>query len=286
MRELRGKVAVVTGAASGIGRALCELLAEKGCLLALVDVNASGLEETARSLRERGGLAQTFLADVSDRERMRRLPDEVVEAFGAVHILVNNAGVSVGATFAEHSMEDLDWILGINLGGVLHGCKFFLPHLERQDEAHIVNLSSMFGFLGFAGQSSYCITKAGVRALSEALWTELADTPVRVTSVHPGGIRTNIIRTARIADEEGRLKGIEQLERWGHSPEKTARKIVRAIERNRPRVLIGAEASLLEWAKRAFPVGIHKLLTAIYLRSPSTERARRRALERRGAAGG
>jgi len=285
MRELRGKVAVVTGAASGIGRALCELLAEKGCALALVDMNASGLEETARDIRKRGGQAHTFLADVADRERMRRLPDEVVEVFGAVHILVNNAGVSVGATFAEHSMEDLDWILGINLGGVLHGCKFFLPHLAQQDEAHIVNLSSMFAFFGLAGQSSYCITKAGIRALSEALWTELADTSVRVTLVHPGAIRTNIIRAARIADEEGRLTGIEQLERWGHSPEKAARKIVRAIERNRPRVLIGPEATLIDWAKRLFPVGTHRLLTAFYLRNPSTERARQRMSKRGGPAG-
>jgi short-subunit dehydrogenase len=283
MRELRDKVAVVTGAASGIGRALSERLAEKGCALALVDVDAAGLEGTARKIRDRGGRSQIFLADVSDRERMRRLPEEVLEAFGAVHILVNNAGVNVGATFAEHSMEDLDWILGINLGGVLHGCKFFLPHLERQDAAHIVNVSSMFGFLGFAGQSSYCISKAGVRALSEALWTELADSPVRVTSVHPGGIQTNMIRAARIFDEEGRRQGIQALERWGHSPQKAARKIVRAIERNRSRVLIGPEAMLLEWAKRLFPVGIHKLLTAIYLRSSAAERARRRVSEGRGS---
>ncbi len=276
MKDLRGRTAVVTGAAGGIGRAVAELLASKGANVALVDVDAEGLERAAQAIRESGGRAETFIADVADRERMRALPEEVVAEFGGVHVLVNNAGVSVGAVFAEQSMEDIDWIFGINLGGVVHGCKFFLPHLASQPEAHIVNVSSMFAFLGLAGQSTYCATKAAVRALSEALWTELSDTSVRVTSVHPGAIRTNIIRAARIADEDGRQKGIEQIERFGHSPEKAARKIVRAIERDRRRVLIGPEATVLDWAKRAFPVGLHSLLTALYRRNPSTERARGR----------
>ena len=274
MKEVRDRVAVVTGSAGGIGRAVAELLSAKGAHLALVDVDVDGLGEVAQGIRDRGGRAATFVVDVSDRDRMGKLPDEVVAEFGAVHILVNNAGVSVGATFAEQSMDDIDWILGINLGGVLYGCKFFLPYLEREPEAHIVNVSSMFGFLGLAGQSTYCVTKAGVRALSEALWTELADTSVRVTSVHPGAIRTNIIRDARIADEDGRREGIELIERWGHSPESCAKKIVRAIERDRRRVRFGPEAVVLDFVKRLFPVGIHRLLTAVHLRSASTERAR------------
>jgi NAD(P)-dependent dehydrogenase (short-subunit alcohol dehydrogenase family) len=279
MRELEGRVAVVTGAASGIGRALSEQLAGKGCVLALVDINEPELRETARRISAGGGRAEVFIADVSDRACMASLPGRVVEALGAVHILVNNAGVTVGAVFAEQPLEDFDWIININLWGVIHGCKFFLPYLEREEEAHIVNVSSMFGFLGFAGQASYCVTKAGIKVLSEALWTELADTGIGVTSVHPGGIRTNVIRAARIADEEGRQKGIEQIERFGHSPEKAARKIIRAIEMNKRRVLIGPEAYFLDWAKRLLPVGIHRILTMIYLRSPSTARAKQR-LER------
>jgi short-subunit dehydrogenase len=273
MRRLEGRVAVVTGAASGIGRALCEQLAAKGCALALVDINEAELHETLRRVREAGARAEIFVADVADRERMRRLPDEVVERLGDVQLVVNNAGVSVGATFAEQSLEDIDWIFGINLWGVVHGCKFFLPHLERQPEAHIVNISSMFGFLGLPGQASYCATKAGVKAFSEALWTELATTNVSLTCVHPGGINTNIIRDARIADAEGQQKGHEAVQRWGHSAESAARKIVRAIERNQKRVLIGPEAYLIDWLKRLLPVSTHRLLTAIYLRSASTGRA-------------
>ncbi|UCE86453.1 MAG: SDR family NAD(P)-dependent oxidoreductase [Deltaproteobacteria bacterium] len=276
MRRLEGRVAVVTGAASGIGRALSEALAAKGCALALVDVAEAGLAETSRRIAAAGGRSLTFVADVADRARMQRLPDEVVARCGAVHILVNNAGVTVGATFAEQSLDDFDWIVGVNLWGVVHGCRFFLPHLAREDEAHIVNVSSMFGFLGFPGQASYCLTKAGVKALSEALWTELAHTGIGVTCVHPGGIATNMIRAARIADAAAKDKGAEQIARFGHSPEKAARKIVRAIEANRPRVRIGPEAYVLDWIKRLFPVGTHRLVTALYRRSAAAARARER----------
>ena len=276
MRDLEGRIAVVTGAASGIGRALGEELARKRCTLALVDVQEAELRETARRVESLGARAACFVADVSDRARMEALPGEVVDRFGAVHVLINNAGVTVGATFAEQSFDDLDWIIGINLWGVIYGCKFFLPHLARQDEAHIVNVSSMFGFLGFPGQSSYSVTKAGVRALTEALWTELADTNVGVTCVHPGSIRTNVIRSARIIDHEGQRRAIEMVDRYGKSAEATARKIVRAIETRRPRVLVGVDAHLLEWAKRLLPVRVHALMGAAYWRSASGGRARER----------
>jgi hypothetical protein len=271
---------VVTGAASGIGRAVCEELARHGCRLALVDIDTKGLAETEALVTRAGAETASFVADVSDRTRMEQLPAEVHAAFGAIHILVNNAGVSVGATFSEQSLEDFEWILGINLRGVVYGCKFFIPYLEREDEAHIVNVSSMFAFLGLPGQSTYSITKAGVYALSEALWTELAHTRIGVTSVHPGGIRTNIIRSARITDAEGQAKGIELIDRYGHSAEKAARKIVQAIRSGRKRLLIGPEAYVLGWVKRLLPVTTHRVLTAIYLRSPAT----RRSWEREAAA--
>ena len=274
--NLNSRVAVVTGAGSGIGRAVSLLLARRGCRLALVDISEASLEETASLVRAAGGEAQCFIADVAERARMQQLVTEVVDAYGAVHVLVNNAGVSVGATFAEQSIDDLDWIIGINLWGVIHGCKFFLPVLAQQDEAHIVNISSMFGFLGLPGQASYCVTKAGVKALSEALWTELSDTGINVTSVHPGGIATNIISSARITDTEGKQQGVDMIARYGHSPEKAAAKIVTAIEKNRKRVLIGPEAYLTDWIKRALPVTTHRILTFFHLRSESTARARER----------
>ena len=271
MQRLEGRVAVVTGAASGIGRAVSERLAEKGCTLALVDVNEAGLRETAESISSRGQRAEVFVTDVSDRARMEQLPGEVLDAFGAAHILVNNAGVSVGATFAEQSFEDLDWIVGINLWGVIHGCKFFLPVLTRQDEAHIVNVSSMFGFLGLPGQASYCVTKAGVRALSEALWTELDGTPVRLTCVHPGGIRSEVIRSARGMNPEDKARAVELQERFGMPAQRAAAKIIRAIERDRRRVLIGVDAHIGVFLKRLLPVGLQRLLTLAF-RLGSTRR--------------
>lgn len=274
--KLKERVAVVTGAGSGIGRAVARLLADRGCRLALVDINPESLAETADLVEKCGSDVHCFTADVADRARMTALVDEVVGVYGAVHVLVNNAGVSVGATFEEQTLEDFDWIVGINLWGVIHGCKLFLPVLTAQDEAHIVNVSSMFGFLGLPGQASYCVTKAGVKALSEALWTELSGTGVNVTSVHPGGIATNIIREGRIADEEGRQQGIDWVDRYGHTAEMAAEKIVAAIEKNRKRVLIGPESYFADWIKRMLPVSTHRILTFFHLRSASTERAKAR----------
>jgi NAD(P)-dependent dehydrogenase (short-subunit alcohol dehydrogenase family) len=150
-------------------------------------------------VRAFGRKASVHVADVASRARMAELPEEVLREHGRVSLLVNNAGVSVGGTFEEQSLEDLDWIVGINFWGVVHGCQFFLPHLRRETEAHIVNLSSMFGIVGVPTQSSYCATKFAVRGLSEALWVELRDAGIGVTSVHPGGIRTNIVRTSTSA---------------------------------------------------------------------------------------
>ena len=198
--------------------------------------------------------------DVADRTRMAALPAKVVEAHGAVHVVVNNAGVATLASVEDHSLDDYDWLLGINFYGVLHGCQFFLPHLRAQDWGHIVNVSSMFGFLGLPRQSAYCASKAAVRALSEALWAELAGTNVGVTSVHPGGIRTSIVRSAR-ADDEGEREATQAMfDRYARPPEVVARRIVRAIERGQWRIRIGVEAVLADWMKRAFPVATHRLV--------------------------
>ncbi len=259
MKKLAGRVAVITGGASGIGLATASLLAERGCRLALVDVNAEALGKAAEGLARSGATVSTHAVDVAGADQMAALPAAVVAEHGAVHILVNNAGVSVGATFEEHSLEDLQWIVGINLWGVIHGCKFFLPELKKQDEAHIVNLSSMFGFLGVPGQSSYCATKFAVRGLSEALWVELRDTSVGVTSIHPGGVDTNIAKTMRGEDPDLRAASVDALAR-SRGPEAVAKKIVRAIERDRLRAIVGIEAFVSEWLKRWMPVRTQYLL--------------------------
>jgi short-subunit dehydrogenase len=263
VRDFRDRVAVVTGAASGIGRALAGALARRGAHLALVDVNEAGLGEVAGEVRALGRSASVHVADVASRPRMAALPDEVLREHGRVSLLVNNAGVSVGGSFEEQSLEDLDWIVGINFWGVVHGCKFFLPHLRREAEAHIVNLSSMFGIVGVPTQSSYCATKFAVRGLSEALWAELREARIGVTSVHPGGIRTNIVRTARAMDPETRRHTVELFERFAMSPERAAERIVRGVERNKLRVLICRETYLADWLRRLAPTASQRLMAAV-----------------------
>jgi len=192
---------------------------------------------------------------------MQSLPDEVVAEHGCVDVLINNAGVSVGAMFADHSIDDAEWLLRINLMGVIYGCKFFLPELLKAERAHIVNLSSMFGIFAIPGQAIYSTSKAGVRAFSEALWSELDGTSVRLTCVHPGGIRTNVIRSARGMDPADRARAVELLERFAMPAERAAAKIIRGIERDRRRILIGVDAHLGVFLKRLFPVGFQRLMT-------------------------
>ena len=263
VRNLQGRVAVVTGAASGIGRAVAVELAGRGCALALVDVNERGLAETADRVRALGRKVSLHVADVADRARMERLPAEVMAEHGHVHVVVNNAGVSVSGELADQSLDDFHWIVGINFWGVVYGCKLFLPHLLREDEGHIVNISSLFGLVGVPTQVSYNATKYAVRGISEALISELWGTNVRVTCVHPGGIRTNIVRAGRAStpkDVEDNKNTADAFERFAMPPEKAARKIVRAIERNQARVRIGVETYLGDWAKRLFPVATQKLV--------------------------
>lgn len=279
MKDWSGKVVVVTGAASGIGQALARAFHERGASLALVDVDAAGLESVESAISNSCGLGagpgvgpgdgpgsrvSVHEADVSDRARMQALPMEVIAQHGAVDVLINNAGVSVGAMFADHSIEDAEWLLGINLYGVIYGSKFFLPHLLERPEAHIVNLSSMFGIFAMPGQALYSTSKAGVRALTEALWTELDGTSVRLTAVHPGGIKSNLIRASRMLDDDAKSRAAELQDRFAMPVERAAEKIIRAVERDKRRVLVGVDAKLGDVLKRIFPVGLQRLLTLIF----------------------
>jgi len=253
MKNLKDRVAVVTGAASGIGRATAVALAREGCDLAICDVNEAGLAETATEIQALGRRVCTHRVDVSDKARMQRYAEEVFTEYGHVHVLVNNAGVTVAAPFEEHSLEDWEWIVGINFWGVVYGCKFFLPYLKQADEAHIVNLSSIFGIVGVPTQASYCATKFAVRGLSEALWAELKQHNIGVTSVHPGGVRTNIAKSARAEQEELKTSAIDVIERFSVPPEHCAKVIVKAIKKNKMRQLVTRESVLLDTAKRLSP---------------------------------
>jgi len=263
MRTLRDRVAVVTGAASGIGRATAVALARQGCHLALVDVNESGLAEVREDVERLGRRATTHVADVAQREAVRNLVGDVEREHSAVHILVNNAGVSVAASFEQHSLEDFEWLMGINFWGVIYGCKFFLPLLRRAPEGHIVNISSVFGLVGVPLNSSYCASKFAVRGFSESLRAELTGSSIGVTSVHPGGVKTNIVKASRFAEPED-MQGLQErvtraFERM-LPPERAAESIVRGVRRNSPRVLITREAHLIDAAKRAFPAWASELV--------------------------
>lgn len=280
IRDLRGKVAVVTGAANGIGRALAVGLGAKGCRLALVDVDGDRLAQLAAELRGTGhdATVSTHLADVGDRERMRALADEVAAAHGAVHLLVNNAGVSYEAAFPQTRLEEWDRIVGVNLWGVVHGCHFFMRHLAKAERAHIVNVSSLLGIVAMPGQSAYSATKFAVRGLSEALWEELRPTSVGLTVVHPGAVATGILRRSGGDDPEL----IRRLDRWyeRHAvpADRVSARIIRAIERGTPRVLIAPETTLADLVKRLMPVRGNRLIGDIAIRTLGVEDMRARRL--------
>ena len=258
MKKLMNRVAVVTGAGSGIGRAICLDLAGQGVDIAAVDVEQSGLDTLQQAVESLGRKATTYRLDVADRAQMEALPERVLAEHEAVHILVNNAGVSVNLTFQQQTVEDLEWITGINYWGVIYGCKFFLPHLLTADEAHIVNMSSSAGFTGMKYQSSYSATKFAVAGFSESLYVELANTRVGVTCVHPGAVATDILDSARMG-EDRRAKMLKTF-KYATPPEHAARAIRKAIRSGRFKRVVCVDSHLLYFFKRLAPVGLLKLM--------------------------
>jgi NAD(P)-dependent dehydrogenase (short-subunit alcohol dehydrogenase family) len=274
MRSLSGKVAVVTGAGHGIGRETALALADKGCRLAVCDNNEAALEKVRHELEEMGAKVTAHPVDVSDRTQVERFVAEVIEAHGEAHILINNAGVTVYASFEEHDIEDLEWILGVNLWGVLYCCKYFLPHLRASGDGHIVNLSSVFGIIAPPLQTSYVASKFAVRGFSESLRAELAEHNVGVTSVHPGAIKTNIIQNARlVTDTHAALRDSTQrlFDRLGTTPDVVAARIVKAIEYNSPRVLITKEARVADALKRLMPATTDGIVARVFKRVTPTK---------------
>ncbi|WP_408896672.1 SDR family NAD(P)-dependent oxidoreductase [Nocardioides sp. R1-1] len=250
MKNLNNKVVVITGAGSGIGRALAVNLAGKGARLALSDVNEAGLAETAELASKAGAPdVHTARLDVADRAAFTAYAAEVADHFGQVNVVVNNAGVALAGDAIDLSYEDMEWIVGINFWGVVYGTKEFLPHLIASGDGHIVNLSSLFGLLAMPGQSAYNATKFAVRGFTEAVREEMliAGHKVGVTSVHPGGIKTAIARSARVSDKEDQAATAklfdEKLAKM--TPERAAEIIVKGIQRNQARVLVGLDAHAL-----------------------------------------
>lgn len=256
------KVAVITGGGSGIGQALACQLGASGCDIALLDVNLKGMQETKKKLSGKGVKITLHVADVSDEQAMSTVADDVIAAHGRVNLLFNNAGITYAKSFEGHSLEDWKRIIGINLWGVIYGCHFFLPHLKEQaGNAHIINLSSMVAFVGPPEQTSYSATKAAIKGFSESLWAELHGQGVGVTIVHPGAIRTAImdeaLKTAENQAVFARTKAI--VDKMAMPADKAAKKILKAVRKDKMRVVIGADAMLFEGAKRALPGQVHKL---------------------------
>lgn len=259
--KLHNRVAAVTGAAGGIGRAVAVELADRGADVAVSDIDEEGLAETADLVAGRGADVHRAIVDVADREAVHGWADQVAEQFDDVHLIVNNAGVSVSASVEGLSYEDLDWIMDINFRGVVHGTKAFLPYIRRAGEGRVVNVSSVFGLIASPTQSAYNASKFAVRGFTESLRAELAldDASVGASTVHPGGIDTDIVRNSRVGDtgvlERSREEVVQEFEQEiaRLSPEETAEIIVDGIRRDNGRILVGVDAKLMDIMQRIVP---------------------------------
>jgi short-subunit dehydrogenase len=265
MSLTKNSVAVITGAASGIGRALAVKFAdEKIAGIAICDVNEQGLNETFEMVEKLGVSVSKHVVDTSKLEQIERLKTEVLAKHGRVTHLINNAGVGLLGTFEQISLEDFEWLMNINFWGVVYGCKIFLPVLKEQESAHIVNISSVFGLIAPPEQTAYCSSTFAVRGFTESLRHELENTNVRVSSVHPGGIKTNIARNSRIGEktpEEYKTQGIKFFDKVAQtSSEQAAETIIKGIKAENPRILIGKDAHAINYVSRLFPKKYLKML--------------------------
>jgi NAD(P)-dependent dehydrogenase (short-subunit alcohol dehydrogenase family) len=254
----RNTVSVVTGAASGIGRATAIRLAQAGSALAISDVNAAGLDETAQAAAAFGVKVTPFVLDVSDKEAMQAFAAAVAQEHGRASILLNNAGVGLYGTAEELSLEDYEWLMSINFWGVVYGTKCFLPLLKQQPEAYLLNVSSIFGIIAPVGQSAYCASKFAVRGFTESLRHELQGTNVRVATIHPGGIKTNIAVSAKFGAGVNPADHVDAPDKFDKvartTPAQAAETIVQGILKNKKRILIGADARALALLQRLVPV--------------------------------
>jgi len=259
---------LLTRAASGIGRALALELAARGCDLALADRDEAGLLETVAGIDKAGGRkVTTHRVDVADVNQIQEFATAAVAAHPGLNIVINNAGVALLGQFSEVDQTQMDWLMNINFWGVVHSCRAFLPHLSRQREAHIVNLSSIFGIIAPPGQTAYSAAKFAVRGFSESLRHELqmAASPVRLSVVHPGGVATNIVRNSRtgtgMTDNARRAQSIERFDAVAKTtPKGAALRIIGGIEKNQPRILIGNDARFMDLLQRFRPASYWPVL--------------------------
>jgi NADP-dependent 3-hydroxy acid dehydrogenase YdfG len=262
--NLSNRVAVITGAGSGIGRATALSMARRGCHLALADIDEAGAFDTARTAQALGVRATAHRLDVADRAAVAAFPEAVLGAHKRVDLLMNNAGVAVGGTFEQVSEQDFDWLMEINFHGVVRMTRAFLPLLHGSDDARVVNVSSIFGIITPPGQAAYSASKFAVRGFSNVLRLELEGSTVGVSVVHPGGVATSIAKNARVpggAHGEEIARGRKAMQKMLRMPpEEAAEIIVRGIEKRQARILVGSDAKAAAFLERLAPVGYWNLL--------------------------
>ena len=277
MKTFKEKVAVITGAGSGMGRYLAILLAKDGADVCVCDVNEETLNETVAMLRKYNVSVSSHLLDVSDKESIEALPQKVIDQHGKVDLVFNNAGVTAGSHFKDMDEDNWDWVMGINFDGVINSTRAFIPHLINHSEAAIVNTSSIFGMVAVPGQTAYHATKFAVRGFTESLALEMKETNpnLQIHCVHPGHIGTNIAATARMSDEDfestqprssiftrnapkTQQEMGELFRDGGMHPSKAAKIILNGVKKKKSRIFIGLDAKLLDLSQRLFPKHYHK----------------------------
>jgi butyryl-CoA dehydrogenase len=264
MKSFDQRVVAITGAASGIGRCLAVQLAQQGAQLALADMNMQGLTETRAQVEALGARCSVYSLDVADREAVTAFAANVVEAHGAVHVVFNNAGVTLVDSVESQSYEDFNWLMNINFWGVVYCTRAFLPYLKKVDEAHIVNVSSVFGLLAMPLQSAYNSSKFAVRGFSEALKMELAGSHIHVSCVHPGGIKTGIARNSRMNENSTGTSQEQMQDEFDAmattTAERAAEIIIRGVLKNKRRILVGTDAKIMSLLTRLFPGSYEKIM--------------------------
>jgi NADP-dependent 3-hydroxy acid dehydrogenase YdfG len=262
-----GRTALITGAASGIGAALAENLAARGCHLVLADINAAGLKRVADAVRRPGLDVACYQLDVADKAAVADFAGQVMKAHAPLHLLFNNAGVALGGTFDRVTEADFEWLMDINFYGVVRLTRALMPALQHADTAQIVNISSIFGVIAPPGQTAYCSAKFAVRGFSMALRHELMGSPIGVTTVHPGGVATSIATNARMPGDASNAEIADSLDRAQRSlvmpPPQAAEIIVSGVEKRKARIMVGKDAKAAALIERLFPVSYIHLLQRV-----------------------
>lgn len=268
MKTFTNKVVAITGAASGIGQMLAVNLSVRGCEVAISDIDASGLQETAAMVETEKGKVSIHEVDVARQDSVEHYAADVVKQHGRVDMLINNAGVSLAQSVEDVTYSDFNWLMGINFWGVVYGVKAFLPYLKEQPESHIVNISSVNGFITWPNHAPYCASKFAVKGFTESLWQELRNTNIRVSCVYPGGIKTNIARNTRFyrspgnkMNHEEAIKAFDKIA--GTSSDKAAQQIIAGILKNKQRILVGPDAYVLDILTRLLPVKFVKWMAIV-----------------------